>query len=190
MEQLLQEFETPVVDKAGTIYRVFLYGRSRPADTWQGWLVFERAADGTRYPTDVETTQPNAEAVLYWATGLTDAYFDGALDRALNPHRHNPRAIPTPAPIVGGDSATRRYRLGMVERAILDCFRKHGTTRLLMRTLTDELGYAHADIVRALEDLEKLGRMVVRETQEGNDWIFLTETGESAVRPRDELRPG
>jgi len=42
MEQLLQEFDRPVADQAGTMYRVFLYGRSRPADTWQGWLVFER----------------------------------------------------------------------------------------------------------------------------------------------------
>ncbi|HYU25699.1 MAG TPA: hypothetical protein VEO74_10880 [Thermoanaerobaculia bacterium] len=82
MEQLLQQFEKPITDRGEASYTVYLYGRSRPADTWQGWLVFERASDGKRFATDVETTQSNAEAILYWATGLTDAYFDGALERA------------------------------------------------------------------------------------------------------------
>ena len=86
MERLLQEFERRITDDQGTIYRVFLFGRSRPADTWVGWLVFERISDGQRFSTDVETTQPNAEAVVYWATGLTDIYFDGALVRAMTPH--------------------------------------------------------------------------------------------------------
>ena len=47
VERLLQEFERRITDDTGTIYRVFLYGRSRPADTWVGWLVFERISDGT-----------------------------------------------------------------------------------------------------------------------------------------------
>jgi hypothetical protein len=88
MEQLLQVFDKPVADAAG-LYKVFLYGRSRPADTWQGWLVFERVSDGKRFTTGVETTQPNAEAVLYWATGLSDTYLDGAHDRALHPRSHD-----------------------------------------------------------------------------------------------------
>ena len=33
--------------------------------------------------TDRETTQPNLRALEYWATGLTPAYLEGALDRAL-----------------------------------------------------------------------------------------------------------
>jgi hypothetical protein len=81
MERLLQ-FERPIADATGASYNVSVYGRSRPSDTWQGWLVFERTTDGKRFSTDVETTQPNAEAIVYWATGLTDTYFDGALQRA------------------------------------------------------------------------------------------------------------
>jgi len=163
MEQLLQEFETPVVDTAGTIYRVFLYGRSRPADTWQGWLVFERVSDGRRFSTDVETTQPDAQAVLYWASGLTDAYFDGALVRALQP-------------VVGGDALTRGRRLSALERAVLNCFGRYRKTHLLTQTVLGELRYATADIVRTLQDLEK-GGLLIRTTDEGNDWVSLTGAG-------------
>jgi hypothetical protein len=166
MEQLLQEFETPVADSAGTIYRVFLYGRSRPADTWQGWLVFERTTDGKRFPTGVETTQPSAEAVLYWAAGLTGAYFDGALGRAVSSHGHD--VTPVAAP---------QRRLAAIERAVLNCFLRHRATRLRTESLLGEMRYAHADIVRALEDLEKQGRFLIRTTEEGNDWLLLTRTG-------------
>src|ERR1051326_5368853 len=83
MDQLLQQFEAPIRDANGNLYVVYLYGRDRPSDTWQGWLVFERRRDGTRFTTPVETTQPNKEAVLYWGTGLEETYLEGALERAL-----------------------------------------------------------------------------------------------------------
>jgi hypothetical protein len=84
VEQLLHEFEHPFTDRDGASYRVLVYGRSRPSDTWQGWLVFERASDGARFSTEPETTQSNADAVRYWASGLETAYFEGALERARN----------------------------------------------------------------------------------------------------------
>ena len=92
VDELLQQFEKPVTDNSGARYMVSVYGRSRPSDTWQGWLVFERQSDAKRFATDVETTQPDAEAVVYWATGLTDVYLDGALDRA---RRRAPRRVST-----------------------------------------------------------------------------------------------
>lgn len=41
----------------------------------------------------------------------------------------------------------------------------------------DELSNAHADVVRAFEDLEKQRGLVNRRTEEGNDWLFLTPAG-------------
>ena len=177
MERLLQEFDKPVTDAGGVLYRVFLYGRSRPADTWQGWLVFERISDGRRFATDVETTQPNAQAVLYWATGLTDAYFDGALVRAQNPRPHDATPMAVPPPIVSSDSDTHRRRLAALERDVLDCFARHRVRRLLTQSLFADLPHAHADVVRALEDLEKQGGLLIRETDNGNDWLLLTPAG-------------
>lgn len=185
MERLLQEFERPITDTAGMLYRVFLYGRSRPGDTWQGWLVFERTTDGRRFATDVETTQSNAEAILYWATGLTDAYFDGALARAQNPRPHDASAIAVPPPVVSSDTETHRRRLAALERDVLDCFARYRTRRLLTQSLLAELPHAHADVVRALEDLEKQGGLLTRQTEEGNDWVFLTPVGAEAAGVAD-----
>lgn len=171
MDRLLQEFEQAIRDRDGNLYRVYLYGRSRPGDTWQGWLVFER--DGQRLSTPVETTQPNAEAVIYWATGLTDAYFDGALERARGAHDVDTTPIPAPDPVVSVDRETRDQRREDLERSILDVIRLHGNERMLTQVIFDELPHAHADIVRALEHLEKSHRLLVRHTDQGNDWVEL-----------------
>jgi hypothetical protein len=177
VERLLQ-FERLITDATGTTYNIYVYGRNRPSDTWQGWIVFERTTDGQRFPTDVETTQPNAEAIVYWATGLTETYFEGALQRAQNPIERDAILV-TPEPIVDGrvDSETRRHRLADLERAVLGVFVHHRVARLPIQTLFDHLPHAHADVVRALEDLEKEGRLLTRRTEHGNDWLFLTQLG-------------
>ena len=181
MDQLLQQFEAPIRDANGNLYVVHLYGRDRPSDTWQGWLVFERRRDHARFATPVETTQPNAQAIVYWATGLTATYFDGALQRALSPDRAARASDGTrPAPALiryGTDTVTRRQRLTQFERDIMLFFERRRAVRVLTQELFDASPHAHADIVRALEDLEKQGGYLVRKTEEGNDWIFLTEEG-------------
>ena len=170
MERLLQQFEHRLTDANGDTYEVFLYGRSRPHDTWQGWLVFERSSDGARFTTDVETTQTNAEAILYWAAGLSSAYFDGALARAQKPaHAPTPVAFTPPA------------TLAQIEQDVLAFFTRHRVFSVRTQTVLDGLPYAHADIVRAFEDLEKQSRYLVRRTEEGNDWLFLTDTGVHAI---------
>ena len=192
MDQLLQQFDTPTRDANGNLYIVFLYGRSREHDTWQGWLVFERRRDGTRFATPVETTQPNAQAILYWGTGLTDTYFDGALARALSPDRAARASdVSRPAPGLisyGTDTATRRQRLTRFERDIMLFFERRRVERVLTQELFDASPHAHADIVRALEDLERQGRYLVRRTEEGNDWVFLTEEGIRAAGLSDLAR--
>ena len=80
-------------------------------------------------------------------------------------------------PIVTSDSDTHRRRLAALERDVLACFSRHRTRRLLTPVLFAELPYAHADVVRALEDLEKQGGLLIRQTEEGNDWLFLTPVG-------------
>jgi hypothetical protein len=179
MDRLLQQFEQPIVDRNGDLYDVFLYGRSRPGDTWQGWLVFQRRGDLTQFSTGVETTQPNAEAVLYWATGLSDAYFEGALNRARRPPREIEVTLPAPPPLIDdwADSATREARLADLERAILSYFQNRRLDRVPTEVLFNDLPHAHADVVRALEDMSKQGRLVERRTEEGTDWLFLTPDG-------------
>lgn len=71
-----------------------------------------------------------------------------------------------------------RRRLDQIERYVLGFFQEHKRTRILAQDLFDDTSeFANADLVRALEDLEKRQRLLVRHTSEGNDYISLTPQG-------------
>jgi hypothetical protein len=71
-----------------------------------------------------------------------------------------------------------QQRLRQIERYILGFFREQQQTRILAKELFESTSaYANADIVRALEDLEKKERLLVRHTTDGNDYVSLTPQG-------------
>jgi hypothetical protein len=71
-----------------------------------------------------------------------------------------------------------RRRLEQIEKYVISYFQEQQQTRILAKQLFDSTtAYANADIVRALEDLEKKERLLVRHTTEGNDYISLTQQG-------------
>ena len=71
-----------------------------------------------------------------------------------------------------------RQKLERIEEYILAFFRRNATARLLSKQVFDSTDeYANADFVRAFEDLEKKKRLLVRYTDEGNDWIQLMPEG-------------
>lgn len=180
MDRLLQQFDDLITDRStGEGYSARVYGRSRPGDTWQAWLVFERESDGERFVTPVETTQSSWEAVVHWARGLSTTYFEGALKRALRGPVVARSTEGVPPPLIEGraNHDTRNARWAAIERDILSVFTRTGLRRMLTRDIFDALPYAHADVVRAMEDLEKNARIAQRRTEEGNDWLVLTAEG-------------
>ena len=83
MVELLQIYTTVLEGPDETNYTVRSYGAERPDGTWTAWLEFEpEDAAKPTLRTDQETSQPNKEAVGYWATGLEPVYFEGAFARA------------------------------------------------------------------------------------------------------------
>jgi len=71
-----------------------------------------------------------------------------------------------------------KRRLKQIEQFVIGFFQDHNETRILAKELFESTSaYANADIVRALEDLEKKERLLVRHTSEGNDYISLTAQG-------------
>ena len=71
-----------------------------------------------------------------------------------------------------------KRRLEQIERYVVNFFQEQQQTRVLAKELFASTSvYANADIVRALEDLEKKERLLVRHTSEGNDYISLTAQG-------------
>ena len=87
MAELIQRYENRVEDDAGASYEVCVYGAAREDGTWEGWIEFRPAAGaggggGSARRTERETSQPNREALRYWASGLEPIYLEGAFARA------------------------------------------------------------------------------------------------------------
>src|ERR1041385_2617003 len=75
-----------------------------------------------------------------------------------------------------------KRRLVEIEKYVVNYFQEQQQSRILAKDLFDSTAaYANADLVRALEDLEKRERLLVRHTTEGNDYISLTPIGTAVV---------
>lgn len=75
-----------------------------------------------------------------------------------------------------------RNKLGKIEQYIFDFFARRRNNKLLTREIFDSSPqYANADLVRAFEDLEEKWRLLVRYTQDGDDWVQLTLEGVAYV---------
>lgn len=71
-----------------------------------------------------------------------------------------------------------KARLAEIEEYVLGSFVARRRARLLTREVFGgDPRYANADIVRAFEALEKRHRLLVRFTEEGDDWVQLTPEG-------------
>jgi hypothetical protein len=65
---------------------------------------------------------------------------------------------------------------------VLTFFQAQRRSRILAQELFDSTSeFANADLVRALEDLEKRERVLMHHTQEGNDYISLTPQGAASL---------
>jgi hypothetical protein len=83
MTETLVNFDEPISDGRGARYSAQAMGRQRDDGLWEGWLEFlPLAGNSERVNSGRETTQPNRNAVEYWAQGLTRVYLAGALERA------------------------------------------------------------------------------------------------------------
>ena len=79
MWQDVTTLPTPLT-AAGRSYKITIEGQERPDGTWAGRLRFPDDAAVRR--TGQETSQPNREAVEYWASGLERIYLEGAFNRS------------------------------------------------------------------------------------------------------------
>ncbi|HEY7169681.1 MAG TPA: hypothetical protein VH417_02480 [Vicinamibacterales bacterium] len=87
MPEVLLEFSTPVQGPDGRLYGARAVGAEMADGLWHAWIEFSPGDAGDIAATDRETTQPNRTDALYWATGLTQIYLEGALIRALDVSR-------------------------------------------------------------------------------------------------------
>ena len=85
MAQVLMSYNDPVNGGASR-YHARAIGRLAEDGMWDGWLEFEPLdGDQAVIVGPVESRQPEAHDLAYWATGLTPVFLEGALKRALSP---------------------------------------------------------------------------------------------------------
>jgi hypothetical protein len=72
-----------LMEMEGRWYRPRAYGTRQPDEMWGGWLLFFPLTGGTAISSGRETTQSTVDALMVWASGLTEVYLEGALARAL-----------------------------------------------------------------------------------------------------------
>jgi hypothetical protein len=83
MAEVLVRFTERVRHDTGGLYAAQACGGIASDGLWDGWIEFVGENDvAIRSPR--ETKQPNRDALVYWAEGLTAAYLEGALRRALD----------------------------------------------------------------------------------------------------------
>jgi hypothetical protein len=131
MAEVLVAFDTPIADESGA-YRVRVIGRRADDGMWEGWLEFDPidplGAGAKTVVGPVESRQPERDHLVYWATGLTPVYLEGALDRARRPLVVRTRVIEQPAsdhPAPRAVSVPVRRRVLRPE-AVLDPFEVAG----------------------------------------------------------------
>jgi hypothetical protein len=152
-ETLLQ-FQTPVLAPNGARYVARACGAVAPDGLWQGWLEFTPALGGAPVRSGRETTQPNRADAVYWATGLSAVYLEGALKRALEgPVRRPiemvaPPLFAQPAPAITA-AAPDREPIG---HAVLDPFSVFQKGELLLRRQLAALSSWH--LVNIVNDYE------------------------------------
>jgi hypothetical protein len=176
MAEVIHVFETPVLLN-GIPYRAQVVGRPE-GNIWEGWIEFV-SSDGTdALRTRRETTQPDRQALVYWATGISGTYLEGALARTLTPPavRVEERSVPyfdapAPGPLVEIDAP-------VPEGAVLDPFSVGAKgEELLRRELSALRGWHLRNIIRAYELVDDDTDLDTLTEQE------LTEIIVAAVQP-------
>jgi hypothetical protein len=96
MAEVLVAFEEPVRDD-GSHYQARAVGRLADDGMWEGWIEFIPLGGSNEVlVTSVESRQPEKEHLVYWATGLTPVFLEGALQRAKHPVTVRVRSVGLP----------------------------------------------------------------------------------------------
>jgi len=132
MAEVLVDFETPIPYGDRT-YNARAIGRFSTGHMWEGWLEFLPIGGGEAIVSGVETTQPEREHLIYWATGLTPIYLEGALKRALSPTHVRVRVIEEPVSDAPAPRVVHRTVVSPTPDAVLDPFEIGGRSLDVLR---------------------------------------------------------
>jgi hypothetical protein len=98
MAEVLIYFDATTVARDGSRWTPRACGGRADDGLWEGWIDFVSTDGSSRsLRSPRETEQPDRANLMYWATGLTQVYLAGALERAIArtaPSSRQPDATP------------------------------------------------------------------------------------------------
>ena len=148
MAEVLVEFDASFSAPDGGHYAPRACARMAEDGMWEGWLEFSELDTGLVIRSGRETTQPSRDDVMYWATGLTRVYLEGALIRALSPLRRMEPPRVDVEPAFDGPAPTILEPADVPPlRAVLDPFEVYAQGE---RVLRQELQALDMDHLRAI----------------------------------------
>lgn len=144
MAEVLVRFTERVRNGDGAFYAAQACGGVGADGLWEGWIEFVGDV-GSACRSPRETQQPNRDALVYWAEGLTATYLEGALARALNARMEPSVRIPTAEPSLfnGPASADRAVRSARGSQPVLDPFASYAAGEDVLRRQLAALSRDH-----------------------------------------------
>lgn len=167
VSETLLQFHEHVAAPDGTVYEARACGSPMAGGTWQGWIEFIPVDGGEAVRSPRETTQPNRVDTVYWATGLTPVYLEGALRRALD----QPAAVPVIKPqpsVFPGPAPPAIVSPDLAPSSVLDPFSVYEKGEALLRRQLAALSAWHlvniaVDYELTDLDVEALNRLPATE---------------------------
>jgi hypothetical protein len=155
MAEVLAQFSNVLATRDGERFEAQACGAEMPDGLWEGWIEFIPQFGGEPIRTQRETTQPNRADAVYWASGLTAIYLEGALDRALNPPVRRMPVPAAPAFAHPAPTLTEPVPAGGVD-AVLDPFSVYEKGETILRKELGALSAWHlVNILRAYDLTEE-----------------------------------
>jgi hypothetical protein len=147
MAEVLVEFDAAFPGPDGAAYAPRACAREAEDGRWEGWIEFSDLDSGAVIRSTRETTQPTRDGVMYWATGLTRVYLEGALVRALAGSRVVTSQEVDVEPTFDGPAPSLIVDVPSVPRAVLDPFAVYAQGEQVLR---QELSALDLDHLRAI----------------------------------------
>jgi hypothetical protein len=147
MAEVLVQFDAAFPGPGGAQYAPRACTRMAEDGRWEGWIEFTDVGTGVVIRSTRETTQPSRDDAMYWATGLTRVYLEGALARALAPERRPAPPRVDVEPTFDGPAVIPRGDRPPAARAVLDPFEVYVQGE---RVLRQELSALDIDHLRGI----------------------------------------
>jgi len=202
MAEVLVEFDAAFIGPDGDRYTARACTRLGDDGLWEGWLEFTNVHTGAVTRSGRETTQPAHADVMYWATGLSHVYLEGALDRALRPPRRIAPNTVHVEPVFNGPApaVVEPAEIVVAPRPVLDPFEVYAQGERVLRRELMALSPDHLrTIIRAYGldggagaravTTEVLAEYIVAEVRARVDALQAETSVSSPYRDTDGPRP-